>query len=239
MLFGSATWYRTFVLVIGVPMKRCILGNGLVSITLTAAMLSLSCQRSLPAPRQPAGEIGQSGASNAATRSIPLIPPTAEVKPVFIQVPTPSSDAEIEKEDTLWKDTPEYKAVEDDIERIYDAAGARQARGEGTYLSSNETATVIVLMQNPYFRARAKAVIAAAIGTSEPARSTLLPHVIGLLSDPVWRVRRMAADTLGEIGDRSMIPLLEPLLSDRPEVAKLAQRAISKIEQRNPTPVIR
>jgi hypothetical protein len=150
--------------------------------------------------------------------------------------PATISDADIEKEDALWKETPEYKAVEDDIERIYDAAGARQARGEGIYLSSNEVTAVIAFMRNPYFRARAKAVIAAAIGTSEPARSMLLPYVVSLLSDPVWRVRRMAADTLGEIGDRSMILLLEPLLNDRPEVVRTAQRAISKLQQKDTAP---
>jgi HEAT repeat protein len=64
----------------------------------------------------------------------------------------------------------------------------------------------------------------------------LLPYVVNRSGDPFWRVRMWAANTLGRIGDDSTIPLLESLLNDRPEVAKVAQRAISNLQQKDTVP---
>jgi len=139
-----------------------------------------------------------------------------------------------EEDDKLWKVAPEYKAFHDELTQVLNSLEARQAQGEGadSCMGSNEVAFLIAYMQNPHPRARAEAVVAAGgIWRSDPAKATLLPHVTSLLSDPVWQVRMWAANTLGEIGDKDMIPHLKPLLQDRPEVARTTQRAINRLEQ--------
>jgi hypothetical protein len=221
------------------PMKKRILAAGVMFLALAATALWLSCQRSsLSTTRQPAVETKQPGASNVTKQSASRISPQTEVKPTSGKLPAAIPDDD-EKDDELWRSTREYKAFEDELARFLAAAEARQAQSEHAeaYLTSNEVTFVVTHMQSPHYYARWKAVIAAGgIWNSDPARSTLLPYVVSLLSDPVLRVRRMAADTLGEIGDKSMIPYLEPLLNDRPEVAKLAQRAISTLQQKDTGP---
>ncbi len=143
--------------------------------------------------------------------------------------PATTSDSEIEKEDELWQKTSEYKAFKEKLQPIIAAAETH------AYFASNEVAVLITYMENPHPRARGEAV-ALAMGSSDPDRPIVLPYVLSLLSDPVWRVRRAAANTLGEIGDKDLIPYLEPLLNDRPEVAKVAQRAISKLHQKSTVP---
>ena len=84
----------------------------------------------------------------------------------------------------------------------------------------------------------AKAVAAAGgIWSSDPAKPELLPYVARLLSDPVWQVRMWAANSLMLMRDKSVIPDLEPLLNDdRPEVARTAKEAISKLQQKETAP---
>lgn len=177
----------------------------------------------------PAAVTVQADVSNVTKQSAPVISPQAEVKPPSGKLPTAVSDADIEKEDALWKETPEYVAFKEKLQPIINAAETHP------YFTSNEVAVLITYMQNPHPRARGEAV-ALAMGSSDPDKPIVLPYVLSLLSDPVWRVRRAAANTLGEIGDNSMIPYLEPLLNDRPEVAKVAQRVISTLQQKETVP---
>jgi hypothetical protein len=214
-------------------MKKFILRVGMAFLALGAAVLWLSCQRSsLSTTRRPATETVQADASNVTRQSASRVSPQAEAKPTSEEPPAEVPDADIEKEDALWKETPEYKAFEDELQRIFDTA---EARGANSPFTSNEVAALITYMQNPHPRARGEAV-ALAMGSSESAKPMVLPYVLSLLSDPVWRVRRQAASTLGEIGDKSMIPYLEPLLNDRPEVARPTQRAISRLQQKDTSP---
>lgn len=210
-------------------MKKCILWAVVVLLGVLATTLWLSCRRSSPpTTRQPAAETKQTGASTVPEQTASRISPQAEVKPLP-EKPPATPDADIpeadRKDDGLWRRTPEYEAFEAELQRIIAAADTR------AYLTSNEVAFVITYMQSPHYYARWKAVIFAA-ACSDPDKPIVLPYVLSLLSDPVWKVRMWAAYTLGDIGDKGMIPYLEPLLNDRPEVAKAAQRTISKLQQK-------
>jgi hypothetical protein len=129
------------------------------------------------------------------------------------------------KDHEMWKRTSECRAVMDELNRIAKAADARG------YLTSNEVESLIAYMRSPHFAARSIAVTVAEAGRSEPARSLLMPHVLNLLADPVPLVRLSAAFALGEMGDKTAIPYLKPLLSDRPLIAKRAAEAIDKLER--------
>jgi hypothetical protein len=181
-------------------------------------------------------ETVQADAGNATRQTASQSSPQAGTNTLSGILPATVPDAD-EKDYELWRKAPEYKPFEDQITAILAAGEARGARAEASCcLTSNEVAALIAYMQSPHPRARVEAVITAQDGRSDPARSALLPHVIRLLSDPFWRVRMWAAATLGEVGDKSMIPLLEPLLNDRPEVVRTTQRAISKLQQKDDVP---
>ena len=140
----------------------------------------------------------------------------------------PEADRHDEK---LWKKTPEFKTVTDELVRI---AYAAEARGTPT---PDEIELLIKYMHSPHYGVRMLAVTVATEGRFDPARSILIPHVLGLLSDPVSAVRVCAAGTLGRIGDKSLIPFLYPLLKDaRPPVAETAQRAILKLQGEETAP---
>jgi hypothetical protein len=241
-----------------VLMKKRILWAGLVLVGIAAAVLWLNRQRSSPptAP-QPVAEARQPSATNITTQTASGISTQAELDPSSEKPPPATSgvdeislsrqralsaiprgpipDAD-RKDDELWRKTPEATAVWDEIVGILVAAEARETRGENPSLTTNEVEILIAYMQSPHYFVRWKAVIGAGRGFSDPAKSMLLPHVISLLSDPVYIVRFWAADTLGAIGDTGMIPYLEPLLNDHPEVAGVAQRAISKLQQKETVP---
>jgi len=134
------------------------------------------------------------------------------------------------KDAKSWRSTSKYKAVVDELKAI---AIDAEARGGPT---AEEAEVLINYMNSPHYDVRETAVIAAETATSDPARSVLIPHVLGLLSDPVWTVRGWAAKSLGEMGDKSVIPYLEPLLKDRPVVAKVAQKAILKLQGEQTVP---
>lgn len=238
-------------------MKKSILWVGTAFLALTATAPWLSCQRSPPTARRPAVEIEQPGASNVPEQTPSRISSQPSAKPPPEKLSTTISDADEislrrqralfamphgtipdadRKDDELWRKTPEAKAVWDEILEILAAAEARETRGENPSLTTNEAAVVITYMQSPHYFARWKAVIAAQRASSDPARSMMLPYVISLLSDPVYPVRLWAASTLGDIGDKAMVPYLDPLLHDLPDVASSAQNAISKLQQKDTVP---
>ena len=218
-------------------MKKSIFRVGTAFLALGAAVLWLSCQRSsLSTTRRPATETVQADASNITRQNASQSSPQAGTNTLSEILPATVPDAD-EKDYELWKEAPEYKTFEDQITAILAAGEARGARAESSCcLTSNEVATLIAYMQSPHPRARVEALITAGLGLSDPAKSTLLPYVVNRLGDPFWRVRMWAANTLGRIGDDTTIPLLEPLLSDRPEVVRTAQRAISNLQQKNTGP---
>jgi hypothetical protein len=216
-------------------MKRWILWAAVIVL---ATILWLRFQRvSSPTGQERVSVTKQATAINSMTNGD--LPPHGAAKPSFGKPPAIIA-ADDEEDDKLWKTTPEYKTFEDEFTALFTTGEARQvARGEHQdgYLTSNEVAFVITNMQSPHYNARRKAVIfAGGIWGSDPARSTLLPYVVSLLSDPVWLVRMWAADTLGVIGDGDSIRYLEPLLNDTPKVAVFAQRAISKLQQKENPP---
>ncbi len=136
------------------------------------------------------------------------------------------------RDEKLWEQTPEYKAVTDEIERISKAGDAWDN------LTSNEVEVLILNMHNPHYFARMMAVTAAGGDKySASVKHELLPHVIGLLSDPVSHVRLWAADTLGRVGDKSVIPYLYPLLNDDRQVVRdAAQKAIHRLQGKEVVP---
>ena len=145
--------------------------------------------------------------------------------PVTPDAGIPAAD---QKDDELWRKTPEAQAAWNEIKWTI-----RAVEFDGKPLTTNQAAVLIDYMQSPHYFVRWKAVIAAQLGRSDATKSMLLPHVIGLLSDPVYIVRMYAADALGKIGDKSMIPFLEPLLDDHnPDVATVALESIKRLEQR-------
>ncbi len=130
----------------------------------------------------------------------------------------------------LWSMTPEYKVVMDELHQIGQAGDAWDN------LTSDEVEALIVNIHSPHYEARALAAIFSGGKYPAPVRAKLLPHVLGLLSDPVSDVRFWAADALGSMGDKSVIPRLKPLLKDRPAVAKVAQKAILKLQGEETAP---
>jgi len=144
--------------------------------------------------------------------------------------PTGVPDADLRDEE-LWEKTPEYKTMMDETGRIAKAGDAWDN------LTSNDVELLIEYMHSPHYEARIQAVILTGGKYPAPVRSRLMPHVLGLLSDPVSGVRCWAATALGGMGDKSAIPFLNPLLNDhRPVVAKAAQRAISKLQENEAAP---
>jgi hypothetical protein len=136
------------------------------------------------------------------------------------------------RDNKSWRKTPEYKVVRDEIMGIADAGDAQEG-----YLTADQVEVLIKYMHSPHFFARAMAAVVAGEGRSDPARSALIPHLVGLLSDPVSSVRLDAAGALGSMGDKSVIPFLYPLLNDdRPPVVETAQRAISKLQAEETAP---
>ena len=134
------------------------------------------------------------------------------------------------KDDRAWRSTPEYKAVMNELMVV---ANAADARGGPT---ADEVEVLINYMNSPHSFAREMAVIAAETARSDPARSLLMPRVLALLSDPVSFVRLSAAGSLERMGDKNAIPFLHPLLNDNhPVVAKAAQRAILKLQEKETT----
>jgi hypothetical protein len=135
------------------------------------------------------------------------------------------------RDDALWRRTPEYKAATNELLRIAKAGDAWDN------LTSNDVEVLIQNMDSPHYSARELAVIAAQNGRSDPVRSRLMPHVLGLLSDPVYGVRLFAVSTLGRMGDKDAIPFLNPLLNDpSPSIAGAAQTAILKLQQEETPP---
>ena len=140
---------------------------------------------------------------------------------------TPDADWRDEK---LWEQTPEFEIVTNELYRIALAGDAWDN------LTSDEVETLIVNMHSPHYEARIMAVIAAQGPYPDPVRSRLIPHVLGLLSDPVSGVRLFAANSLGHLGDKSVVPYLKPLLKDpSPTVARVARRTISRLQSQKET----
>ncbi len=60
------------------------------------------------------------------------------------------------------------------------------------------------------------------------------PHLIPLLSNENATIRGDVADIIGNIGDKSHIELLTPLLNDEhPQVQEMAEEAIETLEEEN------
>ena len=134
------------------------------------------------------------------------------------------------KDEKSWKSTPEYKTVMDELIGMAQDVDAQRGPTAG------EAAVLIQDMHSPHYKTREMAAIVAGSASSDPARSVLISHVLSLLSDPVSLVRMSAANSLGRMGDKSVIPYLEPLLKDRPAVAKIAQQAILKLQEEGTVP---
>ena len=199
-------------------MKRIILGAGVVLLALVIIAFWMSC-----------------GRRNVTKQTASRISPQAEVNPQS-GVPSATIPDADKKDYELWRKTPEYKTFEDENQRIFAAAEARGAQGEraDAYFTSNEVAFLITYMQSPHPRARVEAVITAGgMWRSDPAKSVLLPHVISLLLVPVLQSTSLCRRYPGEIGDKSTIPYLGPLLDDHNlGVAAYRLGAIKKLEQR-------
>ena len=130
------------------------------------------------------------------------------------------------KDAILWRKAGEYRAVENELKLIGREADAWDN------LTSNQVDVLIYYMHSPHYEAREMAVILAGGKYPDPVRAVLVPHVLGLLSDQVEGVRFWAASSLGRMGDKKMIPFLQPLLKDaRPGVARCAQRAILRLQE--------
>ena len=158
--------------------------------------------------------------------------------------PAASSDGELYWFGTQWqsmggipdadlklaKEARPDKALKAEIFKILHAV---EARGGPT---ADEAEVLINYMHSPYYGVRRVGALIAGYARFEPARSVLLPHVVGLLSDRASVVRLFAADSLGKMGDKSVIPSLKPLLKDPiPLVARAAQVAISKLQNQKET----
>jgi hypothetical protein len=134
------------------------------------------------------------------------------------------------KDELAWEKTPEYQTTQAELRKI-DAA--IHERG---FLTADEAEALINYMHSPHYGVRVPGAAMAGYARFEPARSVLLPYVLGLLSNRVSAVRLWAANSLGKMGDKSVTPSLIPLLKDPiPLVAKAAQEAISKLESRKET----
>ena len=124
-----------------------------------------------------------------------------------------------------WKGTRECKTMRDELMKIMSSA---EASGGTT---ADEAGVLINYMHSPHLQARRTAAIVAGYVRSEPARSVLVSYVLDLLSDPVSVVRLRAAESIGKMGDKSVIPSLKPLLKDPiPLVTSAAQEAISRLQ---------
>jgi hypothetical protein len=136
------------------------------------------------------------------------------------------------RDEKLWEQTPEYAAVTKELEQIARYGGALEN------LTPDQVEVLIEYMHSPHYEARIQAVLAAKGWEYTAAvKSKLLPHVIGLLSDPVPEVRFWTTVTLRSIGDKDTIPFLYPLLHDESLLVRIgAQRAISKLQAEETAP---
>ena len=134
------------------------------------------------------------------------------------------------QDDEVWRKSDEAIVVWNNIRTIIDAS---LVRGEPAGLTTNECAILIGCLQSPHYFARWKGVITAGNAGSEPSRSILMPYVIPLLKDPVYRVRKNAASSLAYmVRDKSVVGYLEPLLGDPDRrVAGEATYAIDWVEK--------
>ena len=173
--------------------------------------------------------LGQSNSQESAT-STNAVTQAAEEKEARDAAMVGLTAAEWEDHVRWWK-SPEKQAFFDEIIGLEKRA---EARGS---LTTNEAATLIAYMQNPRYDMRNGACVAASLGRTDPAKSMLMPYVLNLLKDRTVYVRMSAAITLGNIGDKTDIPQLEPLLNDTSEyVVKNARRAIAKLQQTDAVP---
>ena len=187
-------------------MKKPVLLGVLVSLAVVATAFLLIRHRVMPLPTR-----------QTAVRAKQSAPCSG----------TPDADL---RDEELWEQTPEYEIVTNELYRIALAGDAWDN------LTPDEVEALIQNMHSPHFQAREDAVIAAGGKYPAPVRAKLLPHVIGLLSDPVPGVRIFAAASLRRTGDKSVIPFLYPLLNDSsPSVARVAQNAILKLESQKET----
>jgi HEAT repeat protein len=207
-------------------MKKPLLVS-ILALTAVAAVVTLLIHRQAsPAiALQDTRRLRQADADDGATQSVSVSTSQQEA-------PSHSSDSGLsaaEWEDHVrWWKGPEWQAVSGEI---VDLEKRAEARGS---LTTNEVATLIAYMHNPRYDVRNWALLAAAIGRGEPAKSMLLPHVVSLLQDRAIVVRMSAARAMGVIGDKADIPYLEPLMNDKSEyVVESTQEAISKLQQKD------
>lgn len=70
---------------------------------------------------------------------------------------------------------------------------------------------------------------AYALGEISKPLDTILPALIGTLTDPEWNVRRLVVRALVTIGTPAIDPLIQALHSDNPDLRRMAERALSDI----------
>jgi hypothetical protein len=162
------------------------------------------------------------------TQPLPIRQTVAQTQQLTPPAGIPEADW---RDDGVWHTTPEYADVTNELLRIAKACDAFNN------LTSNEVETLIENMHSPHYQARQLAVIAARGPYPGPVSAKLLPHVLGLLSDPVAGVRLFAVSSLEKLGSKDTIPFLNPLLNDSsPVVVKVAQRVISNLQQKEEPP---
>jgi hypothetical protein len=191
-------------------MKKAVLLGVLVSLAVVVAAFLLIRHRVMPLPTHRTAAEPQKKAKQLA--------PYAGI---------PDADW---KDEVLWKKTPEYRIVRSKLYRISLTGKAWDN------LTPDEVEALILNMHSPHYQARLMAVVDAGGEYPDPVISKLMPHVLGLLTDPVSSVRICAAGSLGRLGDKSVIPDLKPLLKDPiPSVTMAAQEAISRLQSQEET----
>ena len=70
---------------------------------------------------------------------------------------------------------------------------------------------------------------AYALGEIGAPLDTILPALIGTLTDPEWNVRRLVVRALVTIGAPALDALIQALSSDDPDLRRMAERALSDI----------
>ena len=70
---------------------------------------------------------------------------------------------------------------------------------------------------------------AYALGEISTPLDTILPALIGTLTDPEWNVRRLVVRALVTIGSPAVTPLIQALNSDDPDLRRMAARALGDI----------
>lgn len=185
-------------------------------------------------------QTSQGSPSPGATSSAPAVSTGALAKITDTEKPRlmTSEEALLQagtpEADKLWKEFRRTAEFAEKVKAIPKLIAAAERRGD---LAQEEIDRLIVMMHHWDWGWRAEAAMLSMLATSESTRRQLVPHILPLLEDPHPRVRFDACRSLGKIGDREAIPLLEPRTTD-PErkVRDAAAEAIQSLQKLPPKP---